>query len=143
MFNHAIAKLIAESTVFWQIRLHPRNEFSKKDIEYHLESLGVYKFKYNIHDSVEIPLPEILSKTFMHITAFSGCLIEAKMSGVPSIIINNIGREMYKDYIDNDLVYYLNAKSDNFHDDFFKLYNNLKNNIPSSVENPIKNPILI
>jgi hypothetical protein len=142
MLNEAIVKLIDQSESLWQIRLHPRNEFSKSDIVKHLEYFGVDQSRYTIHDSREIPLPEILSMTFLHVTAFSGCLIEAKMTGIPSIIINNIGREIYEDYIDNNLVYYLDQKRNNFETDFFKLYTKFKESKYTVEARNIVNPTL-
>lgn len=142
-FNEGIVDLIKKSATVWQIRLHPRNEFTKEDIQKYLDLAGVDNSAYLIHDSGTLPLPEILSKTFLHVTAFSGCLIEAKMMGVPTVIINNIGNEMFKDYIDNNLVYYLDPKNDNFQNEFFKLLYNLKNNELTYEVSPIVNPIFI
>jgi hypothetical protein len=142
MLNETIVNLISNSDDIWQIRLHPRNEFDKNDIVKYLENCDVDNGKYEIHDSRELPLPVILSKTFLHVTAFSGCLIEAIMTGIPSIIINNVGREMYEDYIDNELVFYLDQKSNNFEIDFFKLYDNFKENIYNVEPRHIVNPSL-
>jgi hypothetical protein len=86
-------------------------------------------------------LPELSGMTF-HTLPLSGCLIEAKMTGIPSIIVNNVGREIYEDYIDNDLVYYLDQKSNNFQADFFKLCTHLKENKYTVEARNIVNPIL-
>jgi hypothetical protein len=142
MFNDAIATVINESEQLWEIRLHPRNEFSSGDIEVYLESLGVKRIKYSIHDAREVPLPQILSKTAIHITAFSGSLIEAKMMGIPSVIINTIGEEIFKDYIDNNLVYFLDQNSTSFAIDFLNLFKNLKDVKYNGENNVIINPIL-
>ena len=142
MLNETIVNLIANSDDVWQIRLHPRNEFTKNDIVKYLDNLDVNQSKYDIHDSRELPLPVIFNKTFLHVTAFSGCLIEAIMTGIPSIIINNVGKEIYEDYIDNELVFYLDQKSSIFEMDFFKLYNNFKENKYNVEPRPIVNPTL-
>ncbi|MGG7033606.1 MAG: hypothetical protein ACI7YS_00225 [Flavobacterium sp.] len=122
--------------------MHPRNEFDKSDIEEYLDSKGVKRSSYSIHDSKECPLPEILTTTHLHVTAFSGCLIEAKMMGVPSVIINSVGKEIYKDYIDNELVFYLDQDEIHFKDSFYKLIE--KNDMTTLViaRNSIVNPIL-
>ncbi len=142
MFTEAIAFVIQDSRLFWEIRLHPRNEFSIEEIEKHLERFGVDKSKYNIHNAREIPLPEIMSKTAIHVTAFSGSLIEAKMMGVPSIIISSIGKEIYEDYIDDKLVFYLNQNEISFKSDFFSLCDSLKDIKFTSKELTVVNPIL-
>lgn len=141
MFTEAIAFVIQDSRLLWEIRLHPRNEFSIEEIEKHLESFGVDKSKYNIHNAREIPLPEIMSKTAIHVTAFSGSLIEAKMMGVPSIIISSIGKEIYEDYIDDKLVFYLNQNEITFKSDFLSLCDSLKDIKFTSKELTVVNPI--
>lgn len=142
MLNEAIIRLIKISKRHWGIRLHPRNEFDKKDIEHFLLLAGVDQSCYSIHDSKDLPLPEILDKTYLHITAFSGCLIEAKMMGVPSIIINNIGKEIYMNYIDNDLVFYLNQKDSSFNEKFIELSKNFEKKNTAIIQRNIVNPIL-
>jgi hypothetical protein len=143
MFNEALGKLINSLGVLWMIRLHPRNEFGVNDIIKCLDSLGVDKSKYEIHDAKEVPLPEIMSKTSIHITAFSGALIEAKMMGIPTIIIEPIGKEIYNDYIDSELVFYLDKNKVSFEFDFLNLYIKIKE-INNENENlTIINPVLV
>ena len=147
IFNERIVELMKLSEIIWAIRLHPRNEFSTDDIIFHLDSLGVHKSKYEIHSSRELPLPEIMSMAIIHITAFSGSLIEAKLMGIPSVIIDTIGKEIYNDYIDNVLVYYLDKNKISFESDFLDLYLKLKlkeNKNEAKTENmTIINPVLI
>jgi len=46
------------------------------------------------------------------------------MMNIPSVIIHNVGLEIFESYIDNEIVFYLDQKNDNFELDFFKLLNN-------------------
>ncbi|GEC73668.1 hypothetical protein SAMN05443543_108163 [Flavobacterium flevense] len=142
MLSDIIIALIINSPKHWKIRLHPRNEFDKRDIEEYLDSKGVKRSSYSIHDSKECPLPEVLTTTHLHVTAFSGCLIEAKMMGIPSVIINRVGKEIYKDYIDNELVFYLNQDEIDFKDNFYKLIEKNDMTILVIARNSIVNPIL-
>lgn len=143
MLSQAIISLINNSEYLWVIRLHPRNEFSVLDIENHIQSFGTNKNNYTIDDSKEIPLPEVLINTFLHVTAFSGCIIEAKMMGIPSLIMFSVGAEIFKDYIDNKSVYYLDHKNNNFEIDFFTLCDSLKNTNHDFLEKEIVNPLSI
>ncbi|NGY37454.1 hypothetical protein FQU23_007980 [Flavobacterium sp. XN-5] len=143
MFNKNLGESINDSECSWAIRLHPRNEFSIDDIQLHLDNLGVDKSKYDIHDAKEVPLPEIMSKTVIHITAFSGSVIEAKMMGVPSIIISSIGKQIYKEYIDNNLIYFIDQSSSSFNSQFSHLYNQIKGVIYTPENHNIVNPILM
>lgn len=143
MFNESIGKTINESQCLWEIRLHPRNEFSMDEIKIYLDSLNVDRCKYHVHDSKELSLPEILSKTIIHITAFSGSLIEAKIMGIPSVIINILGKEIYKDYIDNELVYFLDQDNSTFNSDFSDIYTRINGKEFKIENNDIVNPVLI
>ena len=143
MLSDTIIALIIDCFEYWKIRLHPRNEFNKSDIEKYLDSKGVKRSSYSIHDSRECPLPEVLTTTCLHVTAFSGCLIEAKMMGIPSVIIDSVGKEIYKDYIDNELVFYLDQDEIDFKDNFFKLSGKIKSPVSVISRNSIVNPILI
>lgn len=143
VFNKNIRKAINDSECRWEIRLHPRNEFSREEIKAYLNTFEVDENKYNIHDAKELPLPEIMCMTAIHITAFSGSLIEAKMMGVPSVIINLLGKEIYKDYIDNDLIYFIDQNSDSFNSDFSDIYTQIKNRKYTFKNKEVVNPILI
>ncbi|UFH35712.1 hypothetical protein [Flavobacterium acetivorans] len=142
MFNKKLGESINDSECSWAIRLHPRNEFSIDDIKFYLDSLGVDKRNYDIHDAKEVPLPEIMSKAVIHITAFSGSVIEAKMMGVPSVIINSIGKEIYKDYIDSEFIYFINQTSTSFKTDFLRLFHQIKENKYIFEKQNIVNPLL-
>lgn len=142
MINENLATAINNFENLWKIRLHPRNEFSLDELKHHMANLGVDSNKFSVHDSKMEPLPKILSETFLHVTGFSGALIEAKMMGVPTVIVNTVGEEIYKDYIDNDLVFVINQNSSNFSVDFLALYNKVKNKKYVAENLNIVNPIL-
>lgn len=67
----------------------------------------------------------------------------AKMVGIPSLIMFSVGAELFKDYIDNESVYYLDYKNNNFERDFFILCDSLKNTNHDFLEKEIVNPLSI
>lgn len=113
MLPKPILKAIINSGFLWILRLHPRNHFSKQNIKEFLEENDVTD-NYEIQNSIDIPLPQVLCESVLHITNFSGCLIESMMLNVPTVIINRIGKETYKEYIDNNYVFFLSHDEINF-----------------------------
>lgn len=84
----------------WWLRLHPRQTGEKAIIIQRLK-------KFEVFDSVEIelasnlPLPEILLHSRVHITKFSGSAFEAYEFDIPSLIIDQRGKDTYQSYINS------------------------------------------
>lgn len=79
----------------WWIRLHPRSSSEQRqELSQLLEANGLTG-KLNVDSATEEPLPLILKSTYLHISKFSGCLIEAAMSSVPSLILEELGSDMF------------------------------------------------
>ncbi|KAF2334182.1 hypothetical protein [Flavobacterium ginsenosidimutans] len=97
----------------WILRLHPRNSIAKEDLENFLE-INKIKDKVIIQSPIEMPLPKVLSESVLHVTNYSGALIEARMMNIPSVIINKLGLEIYEQYIDNELVHFIDNESLDF-----------------------------
>ena len=94
----------------WWLRLHPRQSHELKELKNKLSQEGLLKF-VNISDATQLPLPEILLNTDIHLTKFSGCAYEAYSFNVPTILIDQRGREIYKDWVETtNLFYYLKKK---------------------------------
>lgn len=87
----------------WWIRLHPRQLGELNNIKQQLQAAGVLD-DVNISDATSLPLPEILLHTTLHITRYSGCLLEALEFQVPSIVIDTRGVAVFRDYMDTPLV---------------------------------------
>jgi hypothetical protein len=134
-----IINLIRNSAYVWNLRLHPRSISNEEDLTLLLNKNGLFK-NFKIQDHVTNPLPESLANTILHITNFSGCLIEAHLMGVPSLIINNVGKEMFAEYIDNKLVYYIDENEKDFDLKFEKLIKNIKTIDPKLNYSEIQNP---
>lgn len=81
----------------WWLRLHPR----MKDM------VGIYKQlkQFNIEDKVEIkkatelPLPVLLNACSIHVSKYSGSIIEAELLNKHSIILEKVGCDTYKEII--------------------------------------------
>jgi hypothetical protein len=84
----------------WWLRMHPRAINTKGLIEDLLKVNGVF-------DSVEIdrassyPLPAILRHATVHLSNFSGSVIEAAQLGVKTILLNEVGVANYAEYINS------------------------------------------
>ncbi|TDR22955.1 hypothetical protein [Flavobacterium cheniae] len=114
MLTPKVIQLIKDLPYQWILRLHPRNYIE-------IEEIKAFLIQHQIEDKAiiqssidEMPLPKALLSSIVHITNFSGCLIEAHLLGVPTILINNIGKEMFSQYIDDEKVFYLNQEDDDF-----------------------------
>lgn len=112
-FSESILKLMKETSQKWVLRLHPRNYFEMKDIQSFLK-LNSLEDKVFIQEFHEMGLPEAIQNSLLHITHYSGCLIEAKLMGKPTIAINDIALMVYGDYFDDDSVTYINQDDSGF-----------------------------
>lgn len=106
MLPSDILEIVRNSDLLWVFRIHPRSNFSVDHLREFLTFNKVNDDRYIIESAGKIPLPQSLAEAKVHITNFSGCVLEARMLGVPSIIIHESGKEMFKDYFDERLVLY-------------------------------------
>ena len=113
LLTSKMAELIIKSKHNWVLRLHPRNSTKISEINNFLKKNNIHK-EVVIEKSQEVSLPETLTKTILHITNYSGCTIEATMMGVPTVLIHQVGKEMFNDYIDDNMVYYINQENLDF-----------------------------
>ncbi|WP_264566718.1 hypothetical protein [Flavobacterium sp. N3904] len=113
MLTPKIIELIKDLSYKWVLRLHPRNYLPTETIRQFLIKHEI-EDKAIIQSSIDSALPEVLLSSVLHVTNFSGCLIEAHLIGVPTLLINNIGKEMFTQYIDNSKVFYVDQNEDNF-----------------------------
>jgi hypothetical protein len=129
-FTPEIIKLIKKSKHKWVLRLHPSNAQESYLIEDYLNKHEMEKGKYIIQRPSDTPLPTVLSRSLLHITNYSGCTIEARELGVKTLLIDAVGLEVFKSYIDKELVIYLDKKGAGF-------YNDLEHVIASTVKNKV------
>lgn len=103
--NYLIERIKVTENHEWWIRLHPKQLEYLDEINSFFIKNGIQN-KVNIKDASKIPLPEILNKTIVHITNFSGCTLEAVHYNIPSIILDNRGKDSFNDLIDEGKAFY-------------------------------------
>lgn len=140
MLTQDLISLIKKLNYHWVLRLHPRNSINVEEIENYL-LVNEINYKVVVQSSAEVPLPEILSQSILHLTNYSGCLIEARMMNIPTLIINKLGLEIYKQYVDKKLVYFIDYEMLNFNSDFEKLVESIEKNKTILTELEIYNPL--
>lgn len=102
LFPEYIIDSIRQSRYEWWLRLHPRQLEYLNDIKAFFNAKNVLD-KINIEDATNEPLPSVLDKTKVHITNFSGCALEAAALGIPSIIIDERGRDAFHELIEEGI----------------------------------------
>ncbi len=113
--------LIKRSDLTWVLRMHPRSNFSRDTLESFLTRNGINIKSCEIEEAFDSPLPKSLVKAKLHVTNFSGCIIEAQMLNIPSIILHESGKEIFHAYIDNKQVFYLDPSEQRFEESFHSI----------------------
>ncbi len=115
----------------WWFRLHPRMKTEeKKELMQVLKENNIYD-KINFMEANKLSLSTILGAATVHISSYSGSLIEAALLNVPlNVTFTEIGREYFSDLIDQKQLHYYNPEVNN---DFLNLINesisvNVQNN---------------
>jgi len=97
--NHGIPyrliKIIDKSPSdwYWLIRLHPGMLQERENVKKLMA--GCSHKRFNIDDATDLPLPSILKKVDIHVTFYSSTIIEAQRYGIPSIVLSDMGKEIY------------------------------------------------
>jgi len=87
----------------WWIRLHPRQLGERRRIQEEIDRLDLASV-VNIEDATSLPLPDIMIHSRVHITKYSGCFLEALEFDVPSVLIDERGVSIFKDYLNSSIV---------------------------------------
>lgn len=85
----------------WWLRLHPRQLEQKKELITLLKNNNIFH-KVEIEKATTFPLPVILNNCFVHISNFSGAILEAYMLKKTTIIISPIGVESFPEVVDSE-----------------------------------------
>ncbi|MGK9117719.1 hypothetical protein [Olivibacter jilunii] len=88
-------------TYCWWLRLHPRMISSGQAIKDNLLSHGLTDDAFEIEKASAYPLPLILANSVIHVSKYSGSIIEAVQLKVPTMIIDEIGVESFGHYIES------------------------------------------
>ena len=84
----------------WWLRLHPRMLGAKDNIQKQLDKEKLLDY-VEIDKATALPLPILLKNSSVHISKYSGSIIEAVQVNTPNIIIDRIGLETYGDYVES------------------------------------------
>ncbi len=141
MFPVLLLDLMKESELKWILRMHPRSNFTKKDLKSFLIMNKIHKDIYEIENALDTPLPESLARAKFHVTNFSGCVIEAGMLNMPSLLIHESGKEIFRAYIDEKLVFYLNPDESGFKEAFKNILEKLPEKNRERELREIPNPL--
>lgn len=120
LFTEDMVALIHEQKDLWYVRLHPRMQSQLESIRAFLESKGILKL-IHLDEATNSDLPTLLSRSKVHVTHSSGCVLEAHLMGVPSIIINKIGVSYYKSLIQAGDAVSLDYQTKDFKSEFYRL----------------------
>ncbi len=88
----------------WWFRVHPTRKNGLGKIREQLIQNNINHF--NLEEANDAVLPVILSWSSLHISRYSGSIIEADLLNIPSIIIDPVGAENYQNLIESQSAYY-------------------------------------
>ena len=89
-------------------RVHPRHLYIKDNIGDLLKANNII-FEWDNNSEVY----DSLKRTLLHITLFSSVVEDALNMNIPSFVIDKLGKEIYKDHIENiSMVKYVNSLSE-------------------------------
>ncbi|WP_405369564.1 hypothetical protein [Nonlabens sp. Asnod2-A12] len=120
------------------LRFHPRNSDDKEIYINFLNHSKVDSSKYSFQDPKIESLSIAMTKASIHITLWSGSLIEATLLNIPTIIFHKVGLMHYQNYLNDDLVHYVDPMSNEF---ILKLDLLLSRNNKINFNQPIYNPL--
>lgn len=87
----------------WFIRLHPQQLSELPAYRDRLNTAGISD-KVNLEEASRLPLTEILKRTYLHITFFSSVAIEAAYFQVPTIFLDERGKEVFQNSLPGELL---------------------------------------
>lgn len=84
----------------WWIRLHPRaSNLEIRELTNLIHEWGLYD-RIEIEKAGSLPLPYLLNQASIHISKFSGSIIEGILSNTPTIILEEVGVDSFESHID-------------------------------------------
>jgi hypothetical protein len=84
----------------WWLRLHPRQLDQFERLKSFLEERGISK-RVELAKALEVPLPVILMRAALHVSKYSGSIIEAAQLGVKSIVLGELGASIFVSEIES------------------------------------------
>ena len=139
-FSEHLLKLMRLNGYFWILRTHPRNTYQIDMIQEFLEVNNVPSSHYCIEHPSKSPLAVLLNACEVHITNYSGCVVEANLLKKKTIIIDKTGYLFFKDYFESNLINFLDKHQADFVDRALKIHSS-KEVIEEKLNLKVYNPI--
>lgn len=89
-------------TYNWVFRLHPRQDI--EDVKQFLIEAQIENIT-TLMDSHSFPLPKAIIESLVHISRFSGAIIESAMMGIPTVTIDELGVHAFSTEIEEGTVH--------------------------------------
>ncbi|MBF4985404.1 hypothetical protein FNJ87_14055 [Nonlabens mediterrranea] len=138
VFPTSLLEAMKSRDYHFLLRFHPRNRDDKETYIDFLRRNGVDSSKYSFQDPKTVALSAAMTQATVHITLWSGSLIEAALLNLPTIIFHEIGLMQYENYLHNDLIHYANPST---HELMEKLDLFIEADHKIKYDQPIYNPL--
>lgn len=120
LFPPQLVSVIKQDARTWYIRLHPRQLKDMESIREYLSKLGIAD-KINLDNGTSDPLPLLLTHASLHLTHFSGSVIEAAQLGTPTILLHPTSLSSFPEILARGAAVYLDISSPDFATSFLNL----------------------
>ena len=110
LFTQNIIETIRESKIKWFLRLHPKQLNQKNEILEFLKSNKIQEF-VEIDLATKLPLPILIKNCCLHVSNYSGTIIEAQILGKFSIIMHELGKGNFKELLESNQCIYINSNN--------------------------------
>jgi len=138
LFPPVLVDIIKNDGRMWYIRLHPRQMAQSDAIKKHLRDCGILD-KVDMDRGTSDALPLLLSNASLHLTHFSGSVIEASQIGTPTVLLHPTALSSFPELIARGAAWYLDINRPDFKEEFLYLLrqpSHQKVVLPSRVVNP-------
>ena len=88
----------------WFLRLH--REMTTEVDALTDQFISLKNKKIEIDKATNMPLYSLLKNAQVHVTSFSTCALEALAFGLPSLLLHEMGKETFHDYIKDGVMYF-------------------------------------
>jgi hypothetical protein len=101
-----------EESCFWFIRNHPRAANAEFILEFIKTMQELNCANYEIENSTHAPLYSLLWEMDYHVTMISSVICEALQINLPSVVINESGKQLFHDFYQNNPLILFSTNSD-------------------------------
>jgi hypothetical protein len=113
LFPDKLLSFIKNYKYKWYLRLHPRQLDNMDQIKAFLKEADVLPL-VTIDVATNDPLPQLLKNSLLHVTNFSGTILESYFFNIYTVLIHPIGEDSFKEIIKEGKAMYIDPKSYDF-----------------------------